>query len=139
MPRSNSTRFSYDRRSGGLWVTSSAKSRLLKTVCLQSLHIRTSTPTCVASFSVAPSAAGLLSTLRTKLKEALTRFNVKTNLRRTSGARIATDYPSTSPAVMSSECVIGKLLLAKWTSNHSSVIFPRYHRLFQCLFLALVT
>ena len=52
MPLSNWMRFSYARTSGGLYARAAAKSLLLKTVALHSLHILTSTPTCPTAFSV---------------------------------------------------------------------------------------
>lgn len=68
IPLSNSTRFSYARMSGGFCANSSAKSFLLKTVYLHSLHMRTSTPTSPVAFSVVLLVPKLVSTLASSAK-----------------------------------------------------------------------
>ena len=59
-------RFSYALESGGFVAILAAKSRLLKTVLLQSLHIRTSILTSPTAFSVVSLVARDVSLLRFK-------------------------------------------------------------------------
>lgn len=86
-------------------VRAEAKSRLLKTVFLQSLHILTSTLVSVMVFSVV-----VLVTTGVSSRELIFTFlhtgsNVETDLLGAVRRRVAADYPTTKSAMMSSKSV----------------------------------
>jgi hypothetical protein len=122
------------------------KSRRENIVWLQSLHSRMSRETVSlgGGFSVADRRTlavieyqqlekGENSWLKKAGDRRHTGRHIQADNNRTSRDRIATNDLPTSPAVVTTECILGEILLAVWTPRDFSILLPRHDTLFQSL------